>query len=123
MKMASDEIESISSSGADSGRDSSCNEAIVTPKKGHEFDNINVVVRVRPILTDQNSNLNEKNKETSLFPAAGQIAVNDPQSNEQRLFTFNVVFEPEASQMDIFDYSSIKRLIDMALEGYVYLLR
>lgn len=113
--MASDEVESIASSGADSGRDS-CNE-VITPKKGHEFDNINVVVRVRPIDIERNPNLNEKNKETSLFPAAGQISIADPQSNEQRLFTFNVVFEPEATQLDIFEFSGIKRLIDMALEG------
>lgn len=74
--MASDEVESraesIASSGADSGRDSS-NE-VITPKKGHEFDNINVVVRVRPVNTDPDAILNEKNsKETSLFPAAGQV--------------------------------------------------
>lgn len=127
--MASDEVESraesIASSGADSGRDS-CNE-VVTPKKGHEFDNINVVVRVRPVNTDPNAVLNEKNskensKQGDLFPAAGQIQVSDPQSNEQRLFTFNVVFEPEASQLDIFEYSGIKRLIDMALEGCVLIL-
>lgn len=124
--MASDEVESraesIASSGADSGRDS-CNEVVTPNKKGHEFDNINVVVRVRPVNTDPNAILNEKNsKETSLFPAAGQIQVSDPQSNEQRLFTFNVVFEPEASQLDIFEYSGIKRLIDMALEGCVRFL-
>lgn len=119
--MASDEIESVSS-GHDSGRDS-CNEVAVTPKKGHEFDNINVVVRVRPVNTDQNQNLNEKNKETSLFPAAGQIQVLDPQSSVQKLFTFNVVFEPEATQIDIFEYSGIKKLIDMALEGFVLIFQ
>ena len=33
-------------------------------------------------------------------------------------FTFNVVFEPEAKQEDILEHSGIKRLIDMAIEGF-----
>ena len=33
-------------------------------------------------------------------------------------FTFNVVFEPEAKQEDIVDHSGIKRLVDMAIEGF-----
>ncbi|XP_015784354.1 kinesin-like protein KIF12 isoform X2 [Tetranychus urticae] len=80
-----------------------------------EFDAINVVVRVRPIHGNRGS---EKNRDTSLFPAAGQIQVNDPISNTTRSFTFNVVFEPEATQEEIFEHSGVKRLIDMALEGF-----
>ena len=45
------------------------------------------------------------------------IKVNDPISNTTRSFTFNVVFEPEATQEEIFEHSGVKRLIDMALEG------
>jgi kinesin family protein 12 len=33
-------------------------------------------------------------------------------------FTFNVVFEPEASQADVLEHSGIKRLIDMAIDGF-----
>ena len=33
-------------------------------------------------------------------------------------FTFNVVFEPEAKQDDVLEHSGIKRLIDMALDGF-----
>jgi kinesin-II 85 kDa subunit, putative len=40
-----------------------------------------------------------------------------------RSFTFDVVFEPEATQEEIFEHSGIKRLIDMALEGYVLELK
>ena len=36
-------------------------------------------------------------------------------------FTFNVTFEPEASQEDVFNHSGIKKLIDMALTGLVFL--
>ena len=35
-------------------------------------------------------------------------------------FTFNVTFEPEASQEDVFNHSGIKKLIDMALTGLVF---
>lgn len=35
-----------------------------------------------------------------------------------RVFTYNVVFEPGATQEDIVDYSGIKRLIEMAVEGF-----
>lgn len=80
---------------------------------GSEFDNINVVVRVRPVDDKRN-----QDRITSLFPAAGQIQLTDPQSGTVRSFTFNVVFEPEATQEEIFEHSGIKRLIDMALEGF-----
>ena len=33
-------------------------------------------------------------------------------------FTFNVVFEPEASQADVLEHSGIKRLIDMGIDGF-----
>jgi kinesin family member 12 len=35
-----------------------------------------------------------------------------------KLFSFNVVFEPGASQDDVVQYSGIKRLIEMAIEGF-----
>ncbi|WAR02059.1 KIF12-like protein, partial [Mya arenaria] len=35
-----------------------------------------------------------------------------------RQFGYNVVFEPDATQEDLFDHSGVKRLIDMALNGY-----
>lgn len=35
-----------------------------------------------------------------------------------RVFTYNVVFEPGATQEDILDYSGIKRIIEMAIEGF-----
>ena len=32
-------------------------------------------------------------------------------------FTFNVTFEPEAQQEDIFEHSGIKKLVEMAVNG------
>lgn len=44
------------------------------------------------------------------------------QSNNNRdnvkVFTYNVVFEPGATQDDILEYSGIKRIIEMAIEGF-----
>ncbi|XP_017836230.1 kinesin-like protein KIF12 isoform X2 [Drosophila busckii] len=86
-------------------------------------DNINVVVRVRP--------LNDKEKRdrhgpTLQFPGNGQVIIegNDTGSKRShnrdsvRVFTYNVVFEPGATQEDILDYSGIKRIIEMGIEGF-----
>ena len=43
--------------------------------------------------------------------------VEDTIANVSRSFAFNVVFEPEASQEQVFEHSGVKRLIDMALDG------
>lgn len=45
--------------------------------------------------------------------------VEDNIANITRSFEFNVVFEPEASQTEVFEHSGVKRLIDMALDGFV----
>lgn len=34
-------------------------------------------------------------------------------------FTFNVLFEPEARQRDVFEHSGVKKLVSMAVDGYV----
>lgn len=34
-----------------------------------------------------------------------------------RSFVYNVVFEPEALQEDVFDHSGVKKLIDMSING------
>ncbi|KAH8405862.1 hypothetical protein KR215_010867 [Drosophila sulfurigaster] len=86
-------------------------------------DNINVVVRVRP--------LNDKEKRdrhgpTLQFPGNGQVIIegNDMGAKRShnrdsvRVFTYNVVFEPGATQEDILDYSGIKRIIEMGIEGF-----
>ncbi|KAG0424372.1 hypothetical protein HPB47_028397 [Ixodes persulcatus] len=81
---------------------------------GGEYDNINVVVRVRPLTPHEN---NRKNSQALNYPGEGQVLVDDPNSGQTKLFTFTVVFEPEATQEDVFEHCGIKRLIDMALDG------
>jgi len=34
-------------------------------------------------------------------------------------FTFNVTFEPDATQEDVFENSGVKKLVEMAVEGSV----
>ncbi|XP_008188533.2 kinesin-like protein KIF12 [Acyrthosiphon pisum] len=86
----------------------------------HE-NGIYVIVRSRPLSTKEN-----RASEPSIvsFPGNGRILVegfqtiggsNGPKS---KLFSFNVVFEPAATQEDIFQYSGIKKLIEMAAEGF-----
>ncbi|XP_065202233.1 kinesin-like protein KIF12 isoform X2 [Planococcus citri] len=93
------------------------------PKSTEETEEggINVVVRVRP-LNGKEIKTNDPN--VISFPGNGQILVeglniytggNGPKS---KLFSFNVVFEPGATQNDVFNFCGIKKLINMALEGY-----
>ncbi|XP_077508252.1 kinesin-like protein KIF12 [Amblyomma americanum] len=76
-------------------------------------DNINVVVRVRPLTPHENARTQALN-----YPGEGQVLVTEPVSGQTKLFTFTVVFEPEATQEDVFEHCGIKRLIDMALDGF-----
>ncbi|KAJ3661534.1 hypothetical protein Zmor_005927 [Zophobas morio] len=83
-------------------------------------DNINVVVRVRPL-----SNREKKSGDTSViqFPGNGQVLVDGipggPSGGQKpKLFSYNVVFEPAATQDDVLEFSGMKRLIEMALEGF-----
>ncbi|KAM7310664.1 kinesin-like protein KIF12 [Ixodes scapularis] len=71
--------------------------------------------RVRPLTPHEN---NRKNSQALNYPGEGQVLVNDPNSGQTKLFTFTVVFEPEATQEDVFEHCGIKRLIDMALDGF-----
>lgn len=105
-------------------------------KRGtNEFDNIHVVVRVKPSVpspapisspssdrkrSNSRSRQQDQSKTTSddLFPAAGQIQIPDPSSGLMRSFMFDVIFEPEASQEQVFEHSRLKNFIDMALEGF-----
>lgn len=80
-------------------------------------DNINVVVRVRPLNSKE---LKVSEDGAVQFPGDGQIQCeNLPNSDKKtKLFSYNVVFEPVASQEDILQYSGIKKLIEMAVEGF-----
>ncbi|XP_062560420.1 kinesin-like protein KIF12 [Armigeres subalbatus] len=88
---------------------------------GTPEDNINVVVRVRPLNVKEIRNADDM---VVQFPGNGQILCDGipaaPGSGGQKpkLFSYNVVFEPGATQDDVLQYSGIKRLIEMAIEGF-----
>ncbi|XP_055621885.1 kinesin-like protein KIF12 isoform X2 [Toxorhynchites rutilus septentrionalis] len=88
---------------------------------GTPEDNINVVVRIRPLSTKESRQGDDM---VVQFPGNGQIWCDGipgaPGSGGQKpkLFSYNVVFEPGASQDDVLQYSGIKRLIEMAIEGF-----
>ncbi|EEB15209.1 Kinesin-II 85 kDa subunit, putative [Pediculus humanus corporis] len=72
--------------------------------------------RVRPL---NKKELKNGDDSVVSFPGSGQIIL-DTQSigQKSKIFTYNVVFEPLATQEDILQHSGIKRLIEMAVEGY-----
>ncbi|XP_058461874.1 kinesin-like protein KIF12 isoform X2 [Malaya genurostris] len=88
---------------------------------GTPEDNINVVVRVRPLNAREIRNGDDM---VVQFPGNGQIlcegipAVPGSGGQKPKLFSYNVVFEPGSTQDDVLQYSGIKRLIEMAIEGF-----
>ncbi|XP_044002357.1 kinesin-like protein KIF12 isoform X2 [Aphidius gifuensis] len=82
-------------------------------------DNINVVVRVRPL---SNKEIKYGDDSSLKLPGDGQIQIENPISSgsekKNKLFSYNVVFEPSASQEDVLQHSGIKKLIEMAVEGF-----
>ncbi|XP_067931549.1 kinesin-like protein KIF12 [Watersipora subatra] len=76
-------------------------------------DSINVVVRVRPL---NSSETEKRDPSTVQFPGDGVLLVNS--NGSLKPFTFNVLFEPEASQKDVFEHSGVKKLVAMAVDGY-----
>ncbi|XP_069686523.1 kinesin-like protein KIF12 isoform X2 [Periplaneta americana] len=80
-------------------------------------DNINVVVRVRPL---NKKEIKSGDESILQFPGNGQIMLGPVGSAhpKPRVFSYNVVFEPGATQDDVLQYSGIKRLIEMAVEGF-----
>ncbi|XP_022647869.1 kinesin-like protein KIF12 isoform X1 [Varroa destructor] len=82
---------------------------------GDLSDNINVVVRVRPT---NDIETRHKDSHALQYPGEGQILVDEEQTTQTKLFTFSVVFEPEATQEDVLEYCGVKRLCDAALDGF-----
>ncbi|XP_076183889.1 kinesin-like protein KIF12 isoform X2 [Ptiloglossa arizonensis] len=81
-------------------------------------NNINVVVRVRPL---SNREVKAGDDTAVQFPGDGQIYCEGFASSADKkgkLFSYNVVFEPTASQEDILQFSGAKKLIEMAVEGF-----
>ncbi|XP_051170195.1 kinesin-like protein KIF12 isoform X2 [Leptopilina boulardi] len=81
-------------------------------------DNINVVIRVRPL---SNKEIKARDDMAVQFPGGGQIycdGFSHSTEKKAKLFSYNAVFEPAATQEDILLYSGIKKLIEMAVEGF-----
>ncbi|KAL0125156.1 hypothetical protein PUN28_004354 [Cardiocondyla obscurior] len=81
-------------------------------------NNINVVVRVRPLSSKE---IKSGDEMVVQFPGDGQIycdVVTSSGDKKPKVFSYNVVFEPNATQEDILQYSGIKNLIEMAVEGF-----
>ncbi|CAL1543571.1 unnamed protein product [Lymnaea stagnalis] len=76
-------------------------------------DVFNVILRVRPLNAQESS---RRDTFSADFPGDGQVSINN--SGTIRNFQFNVVFEPDADQQDVFESSGIKKLVEGALNGY-----
>ncbi|XP_063825970.1 kinesin-like protein KIF12 [Ostrinia nubilalis] len=68
--------------------------------------------------------LNDKEKATGEqevleFPGKGQVICHTMTPGQKpKVFSYNVVFEPAATQEDVLEYSGVKRLLEMAVEGF-----
>lgn len=71
--------------------------------------------RVRPFPERENQDIENH---VVHYPGEGQILVEKDRASKPKPFTFNMVFEPESSQQDVFENSGIQRMIDLALQGY-----
>ncbi|XP_036369134.1 kinesin-like protein KIF12 isoform X2 [Octopus sinensis] len=78
-----------------------------------EGDKITVVLRVRPLTP---SEISRKDSNIITFQDRGSLLIN--QGHNQKKFSFDAVFKPEADQEVVFEESGIKKLIQMAVEGY-----
>ncbi|XP_066591849.1 kinesin-like protein KIF12 isoform X3 [Prorops nasuta] len=91
----------------------------IPPKHQLPENSINVVVRVRPL---SNKEIKAGDDMAVQFPGEGQIYCDGLPSSgnnkKAKLFSYNAVFEPAATQEDILQFSGIKKLIEMAVDGF-----
>ena len=80
----------------------------------NDKDRIRVVVRVRPKNAYEYQN---DNREIIKFYPNGLTLEG---KSFYRRFVFDAVLDPTSSQEDVFKISGIKRLINMAIEGFVF---
>lgn len=79
----------------------------------NQKDRIRVVVRVRPKTKFE---YNIDNREILKYEKTGlEIEV----KSQYRKFAFDAVIGPSAKQNDVFEACGIKRLVNMAIEGYM----
>lgn len=95
--------------GADDSADENRTARKAVPSK---TPNIDVVVRVRP-LNEQEAQ--RRDGECFHYPGNGSVLI---EKQTVKPFSFSVVFEPEATQYDLFEQSGVKQLLRAALQGY-----
>ncbi|KAL4713195.1 hypothetical protein ACJJTC_002941 [Scirpophaga incertulas] len=113
-----DSLQSRSRNGSGSSRAASLDRSTrgSNTTLNSDEDNINVVIRIRP-MNDKEKSCGEK--QILEFPGKGQVICHtDAPGQKSKVFSYNVVFEPAATQEDVLEYCGIKRLLEMAVEGF-----
>ncbi|XP_014666276.1 PREDICTED: kinesin-like protein KIF12 [Priapulus caudatus] len=76
---------------------------------------VHVAVRIRPLSNDE---IQRKDRFLLSVPQAGQISVENEAMGHSKTFCYNQVFQPLATQEEVFHNCGITHLIDMAVNGY-----
>ncbi|KAL8615754.1 hypothetical protein ACOMHN_040249 [Nucella lapillus] len=104
--------------GGGGGRSSTTLSSATEASDDNGDGNFHVVLRVRPLSTQEKQ---RRDQFGASFPGDGQCATVCRQvdsNGSQRHFQFNVVFEPDAVQEDVFENCGIRKLVDSAVMGY-----
>ncbi|CAF2392363.1 unnamed protein product [Rotaria sp. Silwood2] len=72
------------------------------------------IISIRPV----NNREMDKN-DRSILNCEGENSILVEGTQHSRRFTFDTVFDVSSTQEEVFHYSGIKRLVDMAIEGYI----
>ncbi|KAK1158318.1 kinesin-like protein KIF12 [Acipenser oxyrinchus oxyrinchus] len=80
---------------------------------GGDESSVLVAVRVRPLNSTERS---QGDQGVLCCPGQGTILVNN--GAQDRAFTFDAVFEAGCSQHEVFEQCGVKRLIDLATDGF-----
>ncbi|KAK6473337.1 kinesin-like protein KIF12 [Huso huso] len=80
---------------------------------GGDESSVLVAVRVRPLNSTERS---QGDQGVLYCPGQGTILVNN--GVQDRAFTFDAVFEAGSSQHEVFEQCGVKRLIDLAADGF-----
>ncbi|CAF0890601.1 unnamed protein product [Rotaria sp. Silwood1] len=81
-----------------------------------EKDRVRVIVRIRPL--NERELENEKEPQSVLRCESENSIIAEGGQHSRRFF-FDNVFDEGSTQEEVFHYSGIKRLVDLAIEGYV----
>ncbi|UJR10408.1 hypothetical protein I4U23_014612 [Adineta vaga] len=83
---------------------------------GSDKDRVRVVVRVRPMSERE---YNDSRKPQKVLHCVNENSIIFDGGQHSRRFTFDSVFNEVSAQDEVFQYCGIKRLVDMAIDGYI----